>query len=640
MAILNKYKKKWKTLLLLRKDRYDDFVLSLDNTKAVPLDGKLTEDCLISYIDTNNPECIIDGSLLFSDSKHNYENAINDNVSLTNIGFTGIDTSIVPFDKDNVDMDEFIDIVQMSALDITSGDTRLQLLPVSGNTKLYDYPCGVVSESGDTYYKLNGGFLQGFYKTCDGKYEVLPQYINNAWNLEFVIRPRSDYQESGNTINNIYPENSGIFFYMGTRAENKFVEYFGCKDIDKYPLREVSGDTSVETSSETLKDIPLLTTSEGHIAESGIEYDITTDNAYLIYDRTCDGYTTDTWTRGDTLRLTLKHRDIEDNLYTLMNRTCRGFTTNSLEKYLEKHPEKYTKNKCNIIGDLIGNAFALKVNEDGSVGYKYLIRDCNNEDKFSIAEENGFPGLIKNGEWNVINVMFKILNGEVDKCGVPLGERRMKIYIYVNGYLKFVSKELPEFNFRELNDFCDKQEGVAFNISLGGGTQGLIESVWFNKMTGSKHIFPLEQNFAGSFIGDIRSFKFYDCQLQYNQIKNNYLFENKNEITPIPEMVKNNILYYGFDISYEHVITNGVQEPATKELRSKYITTSEYDDAHFYVIISKNYIGTKPLQFTCGGAPMVMSETEITIYNTPCIVYESGEIYATGTELLILSDNF
>ena len=103
MAILNKYKKKWKTLLLLRKDRYDDFVLSLDNTKAVPLDGKLTEDCLISYIDTNNPECIIDGSLLFSDSKHNYENAINDNVSLTNIGFTGIDTSIVPFDKNNVD---------------------------------------------------------------------------------------------------------------------------------------------------------------------------------------------------------------------------------------------------------------------------------------------------------------------------------------------------------------------------------------------------------------------------------------------------------------------------------------------------------------------------------------------------------
>ena len=525
MAILNKYKKKWKTLLLLRKDRYDDFVLSLDNTKAVPLDGKLTEDYLISYIDTNNPECIIDGSLLFSDSKHNYENAINDNVSLTNIGFTGIDTSIVPFDKDNVDMDEFIDIVQMSALDITSGDTRLQLLTVSGNTKLYDYPCEIVSESGDTYYKLNGGFLQGFYKTCDGKYEVLPQYINNAWNLEFVIRPRSDYQESGNTINNIYPENSGIFFYMGTRAENKFVEYFGCKDIDKYPLREVSGDTSVETSSETLKDIPLLTTSEGHIAESGIEYDITTDNAYLIYDRTCDGYTTDTWTRGDTLRLTLKHRDIEDNLYTLMNRTCRGFTTNSLEKYLEKHPEKYTKNKCNIIGDLIGNAFALKVNEDGSVGYKYLIRDCNNENKFSIAEENGFPGAILYDEWNVINVMFKILNGEADKCGVPLGERKMKIYIYVNGYLKFISKELPEFNFRELNDFCDKQEGVAFNISLGGGTQGLMESVWFNKMTGSKHIFPLEQNFAGSFIGDIRSFKFYDCQLQYNQIKNNYIYE-------------------------------------------------------------------------------------------------------------------
>ena len=531
MAILNKYKKKWKTSLLLRKDRYYDFVLSLDNAPTILLTGDLTKKCLISYIDTNNPACIIDNSLLFSSNDYVYDKAINDDLSLKNIGFTGIDTSLVPFDIDSVTTEDFANIVQNTTLDIVSGDTRLQLVPVSGNTKLYSYPCEIVSEtgntSGETYYKLNGGFLQGFYKTCDDKYQVLPQFINGAWNLEFVIRPRTDYVESGdtsgstaNTLNMMYPDNAGIFFYMGTRAENKFVEYFGCEDIDKYPLRN-SGDTSGETTGAT----PLLMTSEGHIAESGLEYDITTDNAYLIYDRTCDGYTTETWTRGDTLRLTLKKRDIKKNLFTLMDRTCSGFTTDTLEKYLDERPEMYINDKCNIIKDLIGNAFALKINPDGSIGYKYLIRDCDNELGFRIAEENGFPGAIKNDEWNVINVMCKILDGGVDDCGVPLGERKMKIYIYINGYLKFVSQELPEFNFRALNDFCDKQEGVAYNISLGGGTQGLIESLWFNKMNGSKHIFPIEQNFAGSFIGDIRSFKFYDCQLQYNEIKNNYIYE-------------------------------------------------------------------------------------------------------------------
>ena len=68
MAILNKYKKKWKSLLLLRKDRYYDLVLSHDDAPTIPLNGNLTKKCLISYIDTNNKNCIVDNSLLFSDS--------------------------------------------------------------------------------------------------------------------------------------------------------------------------------------------------------------------------------------------------------------------------------------------------------------------------------------------------------------------------------------------------------------------------------------------------------------------------------------------------------------------------------------------------------------------------------------------
>ena len=640
MAILNKYKKKWKTNLFLRKDNYYDFVLSLDNAHTVLLDGNLTERCLVNNIDTNKEECIPDGETLMSDGEHSYEHAYNDNLTLKNIGFTGIDTSLIEFDKDTITTDKVINLVQNTVLQIDSGDTRLQLFPVGGNTKLYDYPCEVArdgeGETGTTYYKLNGGFLQGFYKTCDNAYEILPQYINGAWNLEFVIRPRSDYQESGNTLNAMYPNNKGIFFYMGTRAENKFVEYYDC-DLSKYPLRTYTGETTAQTV--TTGDTNPILTSEGHEILNEHTYDITTDNGYLIYDRTCDGFTTDTWKRGDTLRLTLEDRNIDVNLFLLMNRTCTGLTTDDFEEYLKEHPELRRNEKCDIKKDLIKNAFALKVNDDFSIGYKYLIRDCDNEEGWSIKEENGLPNAIKDGEWNVINVMFKILDGGTDKCGVPLGERKMKMYIYVNGYLKFVSQELPEFDFRELNDYCDKQEGVAFNISLGGGTQGLMESVWLDKMYGSEHIFPLEANYAGSFIGDIRSFKFYDCQLQYNEIKNNYLFETSKQEEPKEDMVKDDIIYFGFNIDFNDVPLHGGQMKATKSIRNKYVTTSEFDDAHFYVVLSKKYIGSIPYQFTCGGAPIVMFEKDEVIGGKLCTVYESGEIYAPGTELIILSDN-
>ncbi len=636
MAILNKYKKKWVTSLLLRKDKYYDFVLSHNNEKTVQLNGKLTERCLISYIDTNKKDCIIDNSLLFSDKKYTYANAVNDNLELKNIGFTGIDTSTVPYDIESGNTDEFSDVIQNTSLQIIDKDTRLQLVPVTGNTKQYDYPCELVEEdSGDTYYKFNGGFLQGFYKTCDGKYEVLPQYINGAWNLEFVIRPRTDYVHTGNTLNDIYPDNSGIFFYMGTRAENKFAEHYGDENLSKFQLRNTNiGSTSGYADNK----LPLLTTSDGHIATSNEDNDIVSNNGYLIYNRTCDGHTVDTWNRGDSIKITLQKRNYNRNLYTIMDRTCSGYTVQKLEKEIKEQQNNVLNNDYDVLKDLYGNAFALKVNEDWSFGYKYLVKDCESETGYSVKEENGFPGAISANEWNVINVMFKILNGVTDKCGVPFGERKMKIYIYVNGYLKFVSEELPELNFKELNEYCDKQEGVAFNISLGGGTQGLIESIWPGNTAGSKHIFPIEQNFAGSFIGDIRSFKFYDCQLQYNEIKNNYLYENIVN-SEDKDMIKNNFIYYGFGTSLSDFAKKSKTKKANSDIRTKFQDTCASEDSRFYVVISKKYIGRSPYQFTCGGAPVVMIEEGATIGGVSCIVYKTAEVYTAGTELMIVSDN-
>ena len=104
--------------------------------------------------------------------------------------------------------------------------------------------------------------------------------------------------------------------------------------------------------------------------------------------------------------------------------------------------------------------------------------------------------MVKYDEWNQVNV--KISKISVDK---------MKILIYVNKFLVFVSKELPLFNFRALDEVSQKQEAVPYNISLGGGSLGLLETIIPNYYAVSEYILPIEQHFCGSFLGDIKSFK-------------------------------------------------------------------------------------------------------------------------------------
>lgn len=97
----------------------------------------------------------------------------------------------------------------------------------SGNTERTLY--NIVSEENDTvgyYNELYGGFYQGFYKLFGYDYEVFPERVNKGWTSELLLKPRLKEiysPEPGETyLNNVYPENAGTFFFMGTRAENKY----------------------------------------------------------------------------------------------------------------------------------------------------------------------------------------------------------------------------------------------------------------------------------------------------------------------------------------------------------------------------------------------------------------------------------
>jgi hypothetical protein len=291
-----------------------------------------------------------------------------------------------------------------------------------------------------------------------------------------------------------------------------------CEDDSKYLLED-----EYFMAEMSLTDVILAPTVDGFEVSKHGYYEIKSDNKYLLFNRTDTGYTTDNWIDGlEHVFRGVKNRP-KDNYFLLFNRTPTGYTTDTIDQYLEENGNEY-----DILKDLYENAFALIVNDDGGVGYRYLIKDCDSDEDYTIKTEQSKPNMVKEGEWTTINVRFVILNGGLNECNKPLGKRKMKVYIYVNGYLKFISQELPELNLRQLDDVADKQESVPYNISLGGGTQGLADEVWLEYMKKPDKILPLEKNFAGTFIGDIKSFKIYNCFQEYRTIKNNLKYVKNN----------------------------------------------------------------------------------------------------------------
>ena len=707
-------------------DEYYDFMLYKGEAEGIGIgDGCLAAD--FSDFDIDEAGRI--------HSLSSWTGSVSSDIDLDDIGFTGIDNGLIRFRKDVVSNRGFMEILTGSTYHIDSADTRLFLSPVTGNTLDYIYPmCAVTDDEGRVeYLSLNGGFYQGFYKLFGFDYQTLPTSLDYGWTLNFKLRPRCGHENLPGTINHKHPENDGIFFYMGARAENKFWEFYpnnsasveeflvrtadddgymanDCEEGDIYdiyrngvadsewlrdepepepepgyfidgyalsactpdcpPIEEIQrkdcdifsfdyfageyfyfvdstvpvyrfdGDYASKTTpymtcveevrrgcgctgsdvrrrlgktyvgwymgaynyhpegpcrtcgfpgpspepccdiegnnyaevckccedyfedayyndqcADTPKMVELdyvmediridktgsdLKDSIGHLFTRTGYYEITTDNKFLFFNRTKTGFTTCNWTEGSLVALTGRTNWTDENLFLIMNRTCTGVTTATIDRYRESREKPY-----DIYKDIKNNAFGLRIREDGAIGYRYGVLDCDTSaaSHYSVVEEYSKSGMVRCDEWNDITVKIAVLNPLYSKVqesyrlggllsGLTIcentgvtGSHRIKIYFYVNGYLKLVSKELPEFAFRELNDVYQKQEGVPFSISLGGGTQGLMETIGPDYMNTTRYLLPLERDFGGSFIGDIKSFKMYACPLNYSTIRD-YLSKN------------------------------------------------------------------------------------------------------------------
>lgn len=626
--------------LKLNTDEYWDFFISQDvvSRSATLFNGQsLNDKCLISYIDTTIPTCI-NGTFLQSTSDYYWPYINVSPHQMNNIAWCGIDNGTISFRRDLNNNKSFIDLLTHTNLKIDETDTFLKLHQVSGGTNLYEYPISIENQ----LVKLNGGFYQGFFKTTCDKYQILPSSLDNgeSWHFEFTLKKEDFKSESSKTLNDKYPQNKGIFFYIGTRSENKWIysyddsdecltlgvdEYiengeiskkdYIIKDLidanpdmpilweefatynyinDKYYAPSVYGDmpltqndlafddyllenfkpscinektnksitiyncclqkinqSTLDTfySSDhdflvTDKDISTInvceTFGDDFLLDVGdLDYDtefiekdldlsdfvyetdgginllinqkvIDSDNKFLLFDRTCNGYNVHTWQEGTIGRFIQNKSSFNENLFLLMNRTCTGYTVHTIDKLRETYKKEY-----NIYNDLYNNALAFRITDDGAIGYRYLTIGCDEQETYKIEEGYSHPNIIKEKEWVIINVkLTHLLN-------------KMILKFYVNGNLIYVSKELPILNLRSLNEEQEKQEGIPYNISIGGGTQGLADTIIiYNYMLDPYRIYPLEKHFGGSFIGYFKSFKFFNCSQESLIIKNNFNFEN------------------------------------------------------------------------------------------------------------------
>lgn len=516
--------------LRLRNDKYYDFMLYRGECKTVG-------DCKGCVVANITPYNLSEGKVY---SESIWEDAINNGVLLNNIGLTGMDNGIISFRKDKITNSQFLKLYTESQYEIKEGDKRFFMSPVTGSTGKYYYPYTLENDSQGGYISLKGGFLQGFYKLHDEDYQTLPNVIEGDLNMEFVIRPKN-YAIDEKTINYKHPNNEGIFFYMGTRAENKFWSYYKCEnnmeeliDVDenyfeddffqedkKCEWFDYSCDDMYFNSEEYYdKEISLegvvVKTDKGHEMDKRGYIEIKTDNKFLTFDATKYGFTTKTFNEDEPYVVYEGRNDWGNiNYFPLMNQTKTGYTVDNISSYNEENVKGF-----DLYDDIRNNAFALKINKDGSISYRYGVTDCDSENRYRVEEEVTKPNLVTMDEWSTINVRFTMSGSNSENCGRTKGNRKMKICIYVNGNLVFISKPLPEFDFRGLNDVKEKQESVAYNISLGGGTQGLCDAIWMNDDK-SRYILPLERDFCGSFLGDIKSFKMYNCFLDYKSINDN-----------------------------------------------------------------------------------------------------------------------
>jgi hypothetical protein len=512
---------------------------------------------------------------------------------ICDVGLTGIDNGLTK-EMSGITMTAYTGLYTTTAQTYNRYiyDRRFKMHPISGNTtpnnrlwndNSYAYGLSYVDVGGDigTVAKLNGGFYQGFYKLQGYDYEVFPTRVSQGWSVEMLLK----YQFTGDTnigLNARYPENKGTFFFMGSRAENKFYHYAdGSPSSDTGYTRVTSGLTCMHTcgcsiSGGTGADCIPVYQPSGVTSSNcgcGCPCSCSTEASIKELDPLYDGVSNAMSIRfsGDTgnPRVCVKEYLITGSC--VPSGTCltgttyvTGVTTvewcstkgifdscvNTLYPELEHWVQidaVFERNEFFDCGDLyylggLGQVEALIFTATPANNSVSLVMP-------PITHEEGYSEYIP----------AKTTQVKITDLWLEQKEfRKGTLKIFVNGRLFMVCEDFEEIIPRPLNTFKERQVGVPFNISVGGGTQGLKDNLTFSgtcpaELSGmtyqqdpeclttddldnttysglTTNIF-LEEIFGGSFIGQISTFTMYVEPLDASEVKHNFrILKNKYDL--------------------------------------------------------------------------------------------------------------
>jgi hypothetical protein len=571
--------------------------LATDEGPVQPCSGLTSGDCFVVWYDFNNPNIFPNSASTATTiySLVTWNDAVNTGYTMNTIGLTGIDNGLITFDVISGDTSNqvLLSALTGTTLVIPSGDTRLHMTRVTGATGNFIYPIEFVQDPTFTvgdYVNLCGGFYQGYYKLDGTTYEILPVREHHAWSAEFWLKPSSTgcTGHTGTTLNDVYPNNKGFFFYMGTRAENKFWNQFngvdsgctsdciipsGCTDtlspwctIPKESEISILGDYGIAIPLDPPQvEIDIITNGfliYGRAFDDGYKrltgntdsFIFTTASTEINTASTCtqcgtnhDGLGTQTACsydgKGIVVVKTAKHKTNFQNPFLVYGRGAKSGATGSCTSCSGPDDNLGKETAYSFSGftspvdeldyklDVIDNAIGFRIKDDGSIGYRlltftgYCITGTTGVTFVSgvtVQEEYSISGMVSADTWSYIAIRFVM--PYLDDCDLKIKKpRKGNLMFYVNGRLKFIVHEFDEMVARRLGEYKSKQVGVPFNMSIGGGSQGLIESMTFDGQDPNDINLPIQENFAGTFIGGISQFKFNICDLSFCDIQHNYI---------------------------------------------------------------------------------------------------------------------
>ena len=572
-----------------------------------------------NFNNTGTTICAVSGCSFSSDTivSENYWNPLDIDpnfcpvvTELCDIGLTGIDNGLVPnMSGETIEITTGLYTSVQDRFSRYKYDRRMKMHPITGfttsenrlwNDDSYTYDLSYVNAGGDIGYvaQLNGGFYQGFYKIAGYDYQVFPERVSLGWTAEFMLK----YRWTGDTsvgLNNRYPDNKGTFFYMGARAENKFYHYAdGSPAQDTGYTRVTSGLTCMHTcgcsssanTASTCLSVYQISGGTSTNCSCGCNCQCSVTAQYPESDPLYDEVSNALSLRlsGDTgnPKLCVKVFRITGGCET--SGTClTGLTYTTGTSVTEWCSTRGIFDFCS--GTTYPNVEHW-VQIDAVFQRNEWLDTCDLYDKggLGLIVSTVFTATSANNSISLIEPPltheqpYDPETTEVVKFNDMWNEeiyyRLGTLKFYVNGRLFMVAENFEEIIPRLLNTERENQIGVGYNISLGGGTQGLHDNLTFSGgcppdlsgisyqqdpeclttydldhtiYSGLTTQIQLETLFGGSMIGEISAFRMYTEPLNAAQIKHNFkILENKYDLLN-PDCLDCRIAIPAYDLYYE-----------------------------------------------------------------------------------------